>query len=369
VVVAEGQSLRCRQSSSKFRTQGTGSCGGDPATVLLSEIDAVDREPSLLEMMQAELAEDDEGEGGEGEDEESDGVPAALPSGPAGAGAEDRVVELWPFAFPVSYWSAVFREVGVGDMAPAVAILAPTAHPGSWLAARAQSSEVFIYTRRQGPHAVMHGRALGDSLRGAALGFAQEAPTAEADSKPWKSFESLAGVVMGEQVVEAYDVSSGGQWNDGLNIGVGGDAMAAAAAHLVAEQLEAGLVALTAVDVTSGRCLEARALFRDGESLPASALFWDEEAELESWMRQAGHERYRDRVVEVPGVLKDTAPRTVWAVLIGVAQFVNCFAGIRKGADREGYLRRREGVQRGRLADPNQHSQRGRRRQGLPHLW
>jgi hypothetical protein len=141
----------------------------------------------MLEIMQAELAEDDEGEGGQGEDEGSDGVPAALPSGPAGAGAEDRVVELWPFALPVSYWSAVFRELGEGDEALAMAILAPTAHPGPWLAARAQYSEVFIFTRRQSPHAVLHGRALGDSLRGAALGFAQEAPTAEADSKPLKS--------------------------------------------------------------------------------------------------------------------------------------------------------------------------------------
>ena len=90
---------------------------------------------------------------------------------------------------------------------------------------------------------------------------------------------------------------------------MGGDALAAAAARLVAEQLEAGQVALSAVDVASGRCLEARGLFRDGESLPASALFWDDEAALESWMRQAGHERYRDRVVEVPGFAPETGSR------------------------------------------------------------
>ena len=65
--------------------------------------------------------------------------------------------------------------------------------------------------------------------------------------------------------------------------------------------------------------------------LPASALFFDDAARLHAWLGHPGNDKYRDRVVAIGGVLKQSLEVTAYAVLIGAAQFVNAFCGIRRG--------------------------------------
>ena len=48
-------------------------------------------------------------------------------------------------------------------------------------------------------------------------------------------------------------------------------------------------------------------------------------------------------------MLKDKAPRTVWAVLIGVAQFINCFAGIRRAPNAKVIFNAAKGFNEGAL--------------------
>ena len=130
---------------------------------------------------------------------------------------------------------------------------------------------------------------------------------------------------------------------------LGGHAFTKAAARLVAEQLESFGLAISAADAAVGRGLEAARLFREGDAVPASALFFDEEELLQAWLRAPGNGRYRDRVVSIPGVLKQGEERTVFAILVGAAQYVNAFTGLRKSPNAKLVFTPRKGFNEGAL--------------------
>ena len=214
--------LRCGNADCTLRARAGARC-----TDMLGEIDAEDRAPNQLELLQAEL-EDAEG-AAEGSEEAGGGVSAKP------GGSEGGIVELWPFAFTVNYCMNLLTDIGEGRKAQAVAILTPSAHPGPWLAARALALAAFVFTRRQHAHALQHGRTLGSTLR--------EAMLAPQDPVPWPRtedrYQCILGEVVGDQgVVEAYTVGAGTLWRDGMNRAASGEAFHAAACRLVAEQLE-----------------------------------------------------------------------------------------------------------------------------------
>ena len=223
----EGLSLRCTSDCCSLRQ---GVAVGD----LLGEIEVEDRVPDQSELLQAKLA-DAEADAAEGQDtgdtQAAGGGVSALPDA---AGA----VELWPFAFSLSFWSKVF-EMGEGHKTQVVAILTPSAHPGPWLAARAMTLDAFVLTRRQNVHARRHGVQLGQELRRAQLA-PKDPPTVQAHfAAGGPAFQCILGAVVGDQsVLDAYSVSCGPLWRDGVNRGPSGEAFHAAAARLVAEQLE-----------------------------------------------------------------------------------------------------------------------------------
>ena len=338
-VIKEGLTLRCKSLSCSLRAQGgaAGLGAANAADALTSEIDAEDRQPSQLEALQAELAEMEAEADADGDDlvasQESlgDGVSAAPnPAGAAGQ-PEEHIVELWPFAFATSFWISVLSALGQGDKAQVVAVLSPSAHPGPWVAARKMALDVFVLTRRQNAHARQHGLQLGESLRKREL--APDAPpAAEKRKRQDAPFQSILGAVVGDQqVLEAYDVSTGAEWVDGINKCLSGDALDACAGRLVAEQLDKLELKITHMDPTTGRGLETTKFMRDGDTFPASSLFFDAEAVLVAWLRQHGssNQKYQDRIVKLNGVMKNGAPQTVWAVLVGAAQYLNGYVGIR----------------------------------------
>ena len=51
-----------------------------------------------------------------------------------------------------------------------------------------------------------------------------------------------------------------------------------------------------------------------------------------SWLQQRSNDKYRDRVVAIPGVLKLGEARAIFGVLVGAAQYANKYLGIRKAA-------------------------------------
>ena len=108
-------------------------------------------------------------------------------------------------------------------------------------------------------------------------------------------------------------------------------------------------LAISAIDAKTGRCLEAARLLRDGEVLPASALFFDDTARLHAWLGHPGNDKYRDRVVAIDGVQKQGLAVTAYAVLIGAAQFVNAVCGIRRGPNAKLVFKPAQGVNNGAL--------------------
>ena len=323
--VAEGMTLRCRCAQCPFRTGQAPAVGDDPGATLVSEIAADDRVHSELERMQQELAEAEEGDTTEAADEVGSSV-SALPEGEA-----QFLVDLWPFAYSTAYWRCILDGLVSGSRTGVLGILSPSAHPGSWLSSRRLAQDVFVCARRFSSHARRHAMQLYSDLRRKDLEPERSQPPIT------EATPSLAGFIrvsapLSEDVLEAYDVSPGSLWRDGLNLSkLFGEAFNSQASRLVATQLETHGLAISAVDAKSGRGLEAARLFRDGESLPASALFFDAEAMLKMWLEHPGHNAYCDRIVAIADVQKQGSPVTVFAVLIGAAQFVNSYCGIRRG--------------------------------------
>ena len=157
--VAEGLSLRCRSAQCPHRAGAAPAVGDDPDAALMSEIAAEDRVHSELARMQQELEEADADGNTEAPDEGGSGVSAP----PAGEG--DFVVELWPFAYSTSYWQHLLDGLVGGSRTSVVAFLSPSAHPGSWVAARRLAQDVFVCARRFSNHARRHAIQLYEDLR------------------------------------------------------------------------------------------------------------------------------------------------------------------------------------------------------------
>ena len=324
--VTEGMTLRCWCAQCPFREGPAPAVHDDPEATLVSEIAADDRVQSELERMQQELAEADEGDNAEVAGEVGGSV-SALPEGEA-----EVLVDLWPFAYSTAYWSCILEGLVDGSRTGVLAILSPSAHPGSWVASRRLAQDVFVCARRFSNHACRHAVHLYSDLRRKDLEppKSQEPKTAAPAGLP--GVIQLSAALSQQDVLEAYDVSPGSLWRDGLNLNkLFGEAFNSQASRLVASQLETHGLAISAIDAKSGRGLEAARLLRDGEALPASALFFDTEAMLHVWLEHPGNEKYCDRIVAVAGVRKQGLPVTVFAVLIGAAQFVNAYCGIRRG--------------------------------------
>ena len=319
----EGLNLRCTDKACPLRPTAPAATGD----ILVSEIDAEDRAvPSQMSMMMAELAEaggEDEGDD-EGDNEEEEDVKEEHVK-------EEHVVELWPFALAQDCWRQILN-LGQAEKAQTIAILSPSAHPGAWVAARKFSADVYVLTRRQHPHAMSHGLELGKKLREAAILPASTGVSAVPRDKD--SLITIKGAVnAGDSVIEAYDMHIGTHWGDGLNLGLHGDSLNTVAARLISDQLDAYGLAISAVDARVGRGLEVRKAMREGQSIPASALFFDNCNILKAWVRKPGNLKYTDRIVKLPGVLKHGEPVTIFAVLVGAAQYVNDFQNIRKTAN------------------------------------
>jgi len=324
-VLQEGLQLRCNCKSCPFRPTGGAEPG--PGDILHSEIDVEDRIPTQFELMQAELAEAEADDGATEVDDSGPGVSA----GPRSAEDIDPqfLVELWPFAFGSAYWNTLFAGLLEAEKAQVMIILTPSAHPGPWVVARRLQLDVFVSTRRCSAHAQRHGMQIGEGMRSCDLTPSASSPELQQSQRSECPY--IRGAVVGDSsVLEAYDVAPGVSWRDGLNLQVSGDALAKGSARLVAEQLDTGFLAVSAVDAKIGRSLETTRMLRDGDVLPASALFFDEEPLLLSWLQQPGNDKYCDRVVAIPGVKKVGEPRTIFAVLVGAAQYANNYLSIRK---------------------------------------
>ena len=136
------------------------------------------------------------------------------------------------------------------------------------------------------------------------------------------------------QVMEAYDVSQGPNWHDGLGRSIPADAMASQSVVLIRQEAEQNNLRITSVQADTGRGLETLIHRRDGDIVcGASALFWDEWDGLLAWVKLPGNARFCDRIVQIDKVRRMGQDITVWAVLVGVAQFAQHYVGFRPRAN------------------------------------
>ena len=134
-------------------------------------------------------------------------------------------------------------------------------------------------------------------------------------------------------VMEAYDVSQGLEWHDGLNRVVPSVLLIPNSQTQVHLECDQNALRITG-HTDKGRSLETQRARRDGEIVcSASALFFDSFADLVSLLRLPGNARFADRVCNILGVHRAEQPVEIWAVLVGVAQYIQDFHDIRPRAN------------------------------------
>lgn len=241
----------------------------------------------------------------------------------------DAIVDLWPYAHPPAYYSEAITLLGAGVKAIAGIVVSTTPHPGHWLAFEKMGMETWVLTLRWSPHSFAHGRALGQGLLAAEeLASLACAPGGSQECKTGR-LQTIQATIVGEQLVEAYDIMQGTEWQNGINRAVPTKLLVPGSQGLVRKEAEKFQLRVTAAHADNkGRGLELTTSRRDGELVcSASALFFDDKDLLETFLGQ--NARFADRVVSIPGVKRQGKEVELWAVLVGVAQFIQHFVGYR----------------------------------------
>jgi hypothetical protein len=275
----------------------------------------------ILDAMLAEMAD-------EGADE--DGTVGTLRAEAAPKGRD-----LWPFARTPSYYKELLCSLGAADKATAAVVMSTTPHPSHWLACLNLGLDTIVFTARWSDHCKGHGIHLAKQILNAnhstdlAL---QLRPSVQTPSEAQCQFFIEAAVKNAEeQIVEAYDVSQGCEWHDGLNR-ILPSLTASSQKQVRAESESNGLRITGQTDI--GRGLETLSARREGDILcNASALFFDTHDDLVALLCIPGNERFADRVCKIKGVLRREEPVVIWAVLLGVAQYIQDFTQIRHRAN------------------------------------
>jgi hypothetical protein len=153
----------------------------------------------------------------------------------------DCIVNLWPYAHPTTYYQEVLTALGSADKASVAIVLLKTAHLAHWMVCASNLQlDKYVLTRRWSDHSTSHGFNLGRQLLTAvirtALGGAGAPVTVP--QAPEKLCQFIEGVVLTSrlQVIEAYEVSQGSSWHDGLNRSIPGDAVATNSARLIGQE-------------------------------------------------------------------------------------------------------------------------------------
>ena len=325
---AQCLNLRCTEANCPYRPKALNAIESSKVGEN-DEIEAEDR-INILDSMMDEAQEADEGP-----QSQEAGVDADADDMEVEAKKLDCVVNLWPFAHTTQYYQEVLCSLASADKASVCYILSTTAHPSHWVTCGSSFGlDTYLLTRRWSSHSAQHGRNLGTQLLKAMI--QEEVGGASVSAAPSKrEVQCISGVVvMQPQVIEAYDVSQGMCWHDGLNRSIPVDVLGTHTTDLIRREAEANLLRITGVQTNKGRGLETLTAKRDGDIIcGASALFWDEWERLLEFVKLPGNARFGDRIVQIDNVKRCGLDVTIWAVLVGVCQFVQHYEGYRPRAN------------------------------------
>ena len=167
-----------------------------------------------------------------------------------------------------------------------------------------------MHTQRWSDHSQQHGHNLGSQLllrifrrrdgdAGVSAGVSAAAPPSKG-----QALQCIQNVIVRESpVMEAYDVSQGPNWHDGLGRSIPADAMSSQTVSLIREEAEQHSLRITGVQADKGRGLETISSRSDGDTVcVASALFWDDWDALVAWVELPGNNRFCDRIVQIDKV-------------------------------------------------------------------
>ena len=210
--------------------------------------------------------------------------------------------DLWPFARTPSYYKELLCSLGASDKATAAVVLSTTAHPSHWLACRDLGLDTIVLTARWSDHCTGHRMHLAKQIlvSNHRTDLALR-PGIQASSEAHCQFfiEATIKLDVAEQVVEAYDVSQGIVWHDGLNRIL--QSLTSSSQKQVRTESESDGLRITG-QTDIGRGLETLTAKREGEILcNASALFFDTHSDLVSLLCHPGNERFADRACKFSG--------------------------------------------------------------------
>ena len=324
-VLEPGEKLRvmCANPDCPYRSGVGLNTGGDK----LDEIDPDHKEVDVMAIMNGL----DEGcEEETKEESQAHGLVQQI-AGLEALTPHDKALDrfLFPHAHPVSYYEILLRDLGKASECRAMFLLTSSMHPSPWLAARQHNMSVVVYAPRLNQHAQMHGHALAVSVRLTRL--LREAQQDEQPPLTRSDLQIIEGptVPADVQVVEAYDISRGNQWFEGLNRMFAGADLHRLIHSLLRKELDEHNFVLIEPRSTYGRGLSSTAFIPEGEHVcTATCLWFDNKAKLMEFL--AAHPNEQDRVGCVRGILHEGKASTVYYVLVGCAAFINHFQGIRR---------------------------------------
>lgn len=314
--------LRCTESQCRWRPADKRDGAADLAAMDgLCEIAEEDKADMMADMF-ADLLDDQVGD--------ADDQAGEAAHDDDNSKKRDAIVDLWPYAHPPAYYSEAITLLGAGVKATAGIVLSTTPHPGHWLAFEKMGLTTWVLTLRWSQHAFAHGRALGrDLLVAEETASLACAPGVSQECTTGRLRQTIQATLVGEQLVEAYDIMQGDDWQHGINRVVPSKLLLPGSQGLVRKEAEKYNLRVTAAHADNkGRGLELTTSRRDGELVcSASALFFDDKNLLETFLGQ--NARFADRVVSIAGVKRQGQDVEIWAVLVGIAQFIQHFVGYR----------------------------------------
>ena len=188
--------------------------------------------------------------------------------------------------------------------------------------------ETYVDTRRWSQHSKHHGLALGKKilLEEALAELNNLKSDAETDVQSENTPFPCTTICVPErilQVVEAYDCSHGSAWHD-LNDDFSSKVVEPQSDNLTAAEHDQYGLSLN----EDHKLVTTKGVPEGGIACTVSAFF-DDWGALESFLKLPGNAHYGNRVVQIQNVHRNREPGKVWAVLVGVARFVQHFAGQR----------------------------------------
>ena len=317
-LASEGIRLRCNEPECKWRSRSQGLTGPREDEADVHEDDKVDLLSAML-AEQAEAGEEDKGDG-------LGGVPAPGPE------AEKVVTMLWPYGRSTGHYDKVLEAAGKSRKASAAVIISSTAHPCHWVACVQQGLDTYVFTRRWSNHGKHHGLALGKKILLDEILVELKSDFGANSKSQGSPFQFLRMTLpAGPQMIEAYDCHQGSSWHDGLNLVTPSKVLETQIAKLTATEQDQYNLSI-AGSITEGcKLLTTKGLPPGGIACPVSSLFFDNWDALMSFLNLPGNAHFGSRVVQIQNVHRNKTPGTVWAVMVGVARFVEHF-GRRRGS-------------------------------------